>query len=148
ARSDLLDYQPVLTAGPVVGHKRVGLGDRSEPLSARLRATFKGFAVYFIKPKLWLEPVGPLEIVEQTPGEVPTDVYSFVQTSQDAPEGVGHIPDALDVVVGRNPVLGDDYGDAGIVGRSANGVLDHLGPVLVAHLRLGDGGIVCGLAFW
>ena len=48
-------------------------------------------------------------------------------------EGVADVPDALRVVVGADPVLGDVDGEPGHLGRVADRRLGRGGPVLVAH---------------
>ncbi len=107
----------------------------------------KGRAIDTVESESRREPVGPLEVVEQAPHEVPTDVHAVIDGPPDAPQDLGDVGDALGVVLGGDPTLGQEDGKTGDRRGPPGTVLDSLWPVLVAHLGDGNSGLVGSLAF-
>src|ERR1700691_3818218 len=93
------------------------------------------------------KPIGPLEVVEQAPHEVPTDVHTVIDGALDSSEDLGDVGDALRIVLGSDATLGEQDGEAGDRRGPPRTMFNSLWPVFVAHLRDRNSGLVRGLAF-
>ena len=66
-----------------------------------------------MEPQLGTETHVPLEVVEQAPYEEPADIDSIADADVDIAQHAIEIGDALAVVLGGDPALGDQHRQAG-----------------------------------
>ena len=97
-------------------------------------------------PNLGPIPVGPLEVVEQAPHEVPAYVYAFIESAPHATQDFGEIGDALGVVIGGDSTLRQKHRETGHCRGSSGTVLHSLRPILVSHLGCGHPRVIGSLA--
>src|ERR1039457_588482 len=99
-----------------------------------------------VESELGPKPVGPLEIIEQAPHEVPTYVHTIVKRPSYPTQDLGYIGDALGIVLGGDPTLCKEHRYAGHRRGSSGTMLDSLRPVFVTHLGDGHSRLVGSLA--
>src|ERR1700683_2156774 len=99
-----------------------------------------------VEPELGREPVGPLEIVEQAPHEVPAYVHTIIKSAPYTAQDLAQVGDSLCVIVGGNSTLRKKHWHAGHRRGSAGTMLYALGPVFVTHLGDGHSRLVGSLA--
>ena len=124
---------PIDTRGDHRPLDRVGTGDTAQPGEAGLRTALEGFAVDGDESEGGF-PSAPLEVVQQAPVQVATDVDPIIHRIAQVPQGFACVGDPAFVILGSDAVLGDKDRDISddIVGM-AHGNAQRVWAVCPAH---------------
>src|SRR5579859_3489273 len=111
--------------------QRIGFSDFSQHLGAGLHSALLGLAVYRYQPELGNVAVDPLEVVEQRPVNVATNIDPVIDATFQSRQGPLNVLNPARIVLGANAIFGNHDGHSGLLARIANRMFQGFGIKLV-----------------